>query len=74
MFDSQIPKELVINRKYHTTWQKDSGMVFILLAISEDGTKALLKTRKRKFWTNVKDLRNTNYNHHHETNHNNINH
>ena len=48
--------ELVIGCNYHTTWQSDSRMRFILKEIK--GNKARLATRvsKKDFWTDVKDL------------------
>jgi hypothetical protein len=47
---------IVIGCNYHTTWQSNKGMRFVLSAIK--GEKALLKTRntRRIFWTNVSDL------------------
>jgi len=47
---------IVIGCNYHTTWQKDKGMRFVLAEVK--GEKARLQTRKTKrdFWTNTKDL------------------
>ena len=57
---------LVIGCNYHTTWQKNPGMRFVLTSISEDGMTATLETRKtnKKFKTKVVDLIfiNTSYN------------
>ncbi len=49
-------EELVIGCNYHTTWQSDSRMRFVLISVS--GTKAKLSTRRtqRTFETNVSDL------------------
>ena len=48
--------KLVIGCNYHTTWQSDKGMRFVLKAIK--GEKALMTTRrtKRTFWTKISDL------------------
>ncbi len=57
---------LIIGCNYHTTWQKNPGMRFVLTSISEDGMTATLETRKtnKKFKTKVTDLIfiNTSYN------------
>lgn len=47
---------IMIGCNYHTTWQSNKGMRFVLSGI--EGNKAILTTRttKRKFKTDVKDL------------------
>jgi len=47
---------LVIGCNYHTTWQSNKSMRFVLAEI-KDG-KARLQTRNtsKDFWTNVSDL------------------
>ncbi len=47
---------LVIGCNYHTTWQKNKAMRFILVDVQ--GAKARLKTRttNKNFWTDTKDL------------------
>ncbi len=47
---------IVIGCNYHTTWQKNRGMRFVLAEIK--GDKARLKTRNtnKDFWTNISDL------------------
>ncbi len=47
---------IVIGCNYHTTWQSNKAMRFVLVDVQ--GTKARLKTRRtnRIFWTDVKDL------------------
>ena len=47
---------LIIGCNYHTTWQSNKAIRFVLGEIK--GDKALLYTRntKKKFWTNVSDL------------------
>lgn len=48
--------KIVVGCNYHTTWQSDRAMRFVLDAVK--GERARLKTRRtrRVFWTNVKDL------------------
>lgn len=50
------PTRIVIGCNYHTTWQRDKGMRFVLVAIN--GTKATLETRRsnKRFETNINDL------------------
>lgn len=47
---------IVVGCNYHTTWQSDKGMRFVLVEVK--GDRARLKTRRthKNFWTNVKDL------------------
>ena len=49
-------KTLVVGCNYHTTWQSDKAMRFVLGELK--GDKAVLYTRrtKKRFATNVKDL------------------
>lgn len=49
-------QKLIIGCNYHTTWQRDKAMRFILAEIK--GTRARLETRqsRRNFWTDIKDL------------------
>jgi hypothetical protein len=51
-----IENNIYIGCNYHTTWQSDKSMRFVLVEIK--GDKARLQTRKTKrdFWTNVSDL------------------
>ena len=48
--------QIVVGCNYHTTWQSDPKMRFILAEIK--GDRARLKTRisQKDFWTDVKDL------------------
>ena len=48
--------KIVIGCNYHTKWQSNKSMRFVLLEVN--GDEALLGTRttKKKFWTNVSDL------------------
>lgn len=47
---------IVIGCNYHTTWQSDKQMRFVLAEVN--GEKARLKTRtsRKNFWTDTKDL------------------
>ncbi len=49
-------EKIVIGCNYHTTWQRNTGMRFVLIGIKDN--KALLMTRRtnRKFYTNISDL------------------
>jgi hypothetical protein len=49
-------EDLVIGCNYHTTWQSDKRMRFVL--IGTQGDMALLKTRTtgKRFWTRSSDL------------------
>ena len=48
--------KLIIGCNYHTTWQSNKAMRFVLVEIKEN--KARLQTRdtNKAFWTDVKDL------------------
>jgi hypothetical protein len=48
--------ELVIGCNYHTTWQSDSRMRFILKEIKGDKARLATRVSKKDFWTDVKDL------------------
>jgi hypothetical protein len=49
---------IVIGCNYHTKWQNEKSMRFVLKEISKDFAKARLITRvtKRDFWTDTNDL------------------
>jgi hypothetical protein len=48
--------KLVVGCNYHTKWQSDKRMRFVLCEVI--GDKARLRTRRtnRRFWTNKEDL------------------
>lgn len=52
----ELMSNIVIGCNYHTKWQANKAMRFVLVEVS--GTKARLKTRNtgKDFWTNVDDL------------------
>ena len=51
-----IEPRLVVGCNYHTTWQVDKAMRFVLTKLR--GSRARLETRrtKKKFWTDISDL------------------
>ena len=53
--EKEITK-IVVGCNYHTTWQSNKGMRFVLAEVK--GDKARLQTRNtgKDFWTNVSDL------------------
>jgi len=53
---NKIQENIVVGCNYHTTWQSDPRMRFVLVEVKDN--KAKLKTRRtrKEFWTDVKDL------------------
>jgi hypothetical protein len=47
---------IVIGCNYHTKWQKDKGMRFVLKEINGDKARLITRKTNRDFWTNVSDL------------------
>ena len=54
--DLGIEQPVVVGCNYHTTWQSDPQIRFVLAEVI--GEKARLRTRttKKTFWTDIKDL------------------
>ena len=52
------PKTIVEGCNYHTKWQSDPAMRFVLSHTNLEGDKAFITTRttKKGFWTNTSDL------------------
>jgi hypothetical protein len=48
--------DLVIGCNYHTKWQSDRAMRFILKEIKGDKARLATRVSKKDFWTNVEDL------------------
>jgi len=48
--------KLVIGCNYHTKWQSNSRMRFILKEIKGDKARLATRVSKKDFWTNVEDL------------------
>ena len=55
-----IPSEFKLKRCYHTTWQSNSGMRFILLNIVKDQALLGTKHNRKTFLTKLSELRDTN--------------
>lgn len=45
-----------IGCNYHTTWQSDKKMRFILSEIKGDKARLTTRISKKSFWTNISDL------------------
>ena len=52
----ELKNKIIVGCNYHTTWQSDKAMRFVLSEIK--GPRARLTTRnsQKDFWTNTKDL------------------
>jgi hypothetical protein len=48
--------QLVIGCNYHTKWQSNRAMRFILKEIKGDKARLATRVSKKDFWTNVEDL------------------
>lgn len=48
---------LVVGCNYHTTWQSNRAMRFILREIKGDRARLVTRNSKKNFWTNVNTLR-----------------
>ena len=48
--------KIQIGCNYHTKWQSNKGMRFVLKEIKGDKCLLYTRTTKREFWTNVSDL------------------
>jgi len=59
-----MENNIVIGCNYHTTWQSDKRMRFVLLDIKDNRAKLGTRVTRKTFWTDVKDLIfiETNYN------------
>lgn len=47
---------IVVGCNYHTTWQRDKGMRFVLGEVIGEKAKLYTRNTKKQFWTNVSDL------------------
>lgn len=47
---------IVIGCNYHTTWQSDPKMRFILAEVIDQKARLITRRTKKSFWTNVEDL------------------
>lgn len=48
--------KLVIGCNYHTTWQSNKSMRFVLVEIKGDRARLQTRNTKKDFWTNISDL------------------
>jgi hypothetical protein len=48
--------KIQIGCNYHTTWQKNKAMRFVLVDVKADKVKLETRTTKRSFWTDIKDI------------------
>lgn len=48
--------KIVIGCNYHTTWQKDPRMRFVLAEVKDNRAKLKTRRTRREFWTDLKDL------------------
>lgn len=51
-----MDNKLVIGCNYHTKWQSNKAMRFVLAEIKDDKARLYTRRTKRSFWTNVSDL------------------
>ena len=49
-------EKIVIGCNYHTKWQRDKGMRFVLAEIKGDMARLYTRRTKRNFWTKISDL------------------
>jgi len=59
---SDIPKKFVIGRKYHCSWAKARGFVWVLISFDTEKDEAVIQTpkTKKKLTTQLSSLRNIN--------------
>lgn len=48
--------KLIIGCNYHTKWQKNKAMRFVLKEVKGDRARLMTRTTNRDFWTDVSDL------------------
>lgn len=48
--------KLVIGRNYHTTWQNNKFMIFVLKELYRDKALLVTKTTGKRFWTKRSNL------------------
>ena len=47
---------IVVGCNYHTTWQSNSKMRFVLTAVKDSKARLQTRTSRKDFWTNIDDL------------------
>lgn len=48
--------KLVIGCNYHTKWQKNKAMRFVLKEVKGNKARLVTRTTNRDFWTDISDL------------------
>lgn len=58
-------QRIVIGCNYHTTWQSNKAMRFVLSELKDGKARLTTRNSKKDFWTKIEDLIfiNTPYNH-----------
>ena len=49
-------QSIVVGCNYHTKWQSDSRMRFVLKEIKGEKTRLVTRNTRKNFWTNKSDL------------------
>ena len=49
-------EKIIIGCNYHTTWQSNKSMRFVLKEIKEDKARLITRNSKKDFWTKISDL------------------
>lgn len=47
---------IIIGCNYHTTWQSEKAMRFVLAEVVGQKARLITRRTKKSFWTNVEDL------------------
>ncbi len=47
---------IVIGCNYHTAWQRNKSMRFVLVEIKNDKARLQTRNTEKDFWTNIADL------------------
>lgn len=60
---NETPDVYIIGRKYHTTWARERGMVWVLISFDRTKNQAVLETpkTKKRFTTQLNSLQDINY-------------
>ena len=49
-------QRIIIGCNYHTKWQRNKAMRFVLKEVRGDKARLVTRTTGKNFWTNVSDL------------------
>lgn len=50
------PRIIQVGCNYHTTWQSDKRMRFVLKEVKDGKARLATRTTRKDFWCNVSDL------------------